>query len=119
MEVVMKGFLKSLAKYVAVLVVGGLVSWLIFGGHKHTDWEQAYLNAGYNTATVAQIKAFTQEPLVKDTSGTTVVAGSILVQRERDGKPFFAATYNIGRVLLNKLPKPVADKTADTTEAEK
>ena len=108
-------FLKRLTGYIAVLVVGGLVSWWIFGGHKHTDWEQAYLDAGYNTATVAQISAFTQEPLVKDTSGTTVVAGSILVQRERDGKPFFAATYNIGRILLNGLPKPVVD----TTEAGK
>ncbi len=110
-----KDFMKRLLGYAVVLVVGGLVSWWMFGGHRHTDWEQAYFEAGYNTATVAQIKAFTQEPLVKDTSGATVVAGSILVQREQDGKPFFAATYNLNRVLLNKLPKPVVDKAADTT----
>lgn len=110
-----KDFFKRLVGYAVVLVVGGLLSWWIFGGHKHTDWEQAYLDAGYNVQTIAQILAFTQEPLIKDTSGTEAVAGAILVQRERDGKPFFAATYKINRLLLNKLPQPPADTTADTT----
>lgn len=110
-----KEVLKRLAGYTAVLVVGGLFSWWMFGGHRHTDWEQAYLDAGYNVQTLAQINALTQEPLVEDTTGTTVIAGQILVQTERDGKPFFAATYNINRVLLNNLPKPVVDSTTDTT----